>query len=46
MFKLAYGGMEQMSPIEVFEQDTSNAVMGGLLINDMRNDQACALRML
>jgi len=41
-FKLAYGGMEYFRPMEVFQEDTSNAVMGALLINDLRNEQSAA----
>lgn len=36
-FKLAYGGMKYFKPLEVFNEETSNAVMGGLLINDIQN---------
>lgn len=41
-FKLAYGGMEYFRPMEVFQEDTSNAVMSALLINDLRNEQSAA----
>lgn len=41
-FKLAYGGMGYFRPMEVFQEDTSNAVMGALLINDLRNEQSAA----
>lgn len=37
LFKLAYEGMGYFKPLEVFQADTSNAVMGGLLLNDIQN---------
>jgi len=36
-FAWAYDGMPFFKPIEIFEQDTSNAVMCALLINDINN---------
>jgi len=37
MFALAYAGFKYFKPMEVFYQETSNAVMGTLLIHDVRN---------
>jgi hypothetical protein len=34
---MAYGGMHWFRPFEVFQQETSNAVMGALLLNDISN---------
>jgi len=34
---LATAGMHHFKPIEIFEQETSNTVMGALLINDIRS---------
>ncbi|CAN0039667.1 unnamed protein product [Discosporangium mesarthrocarpum] len=34
LFALAYGGMHYFRPMEVFRQETSNAVMGALLLRD------------
>mmetsp|Transcript_61557 Transcript_61557/g.169183 ORF Transcript_61557/g.169183 Transcript_61557/m.169183 type:complete len:618 (+) Transcript_61557:563-2416(+) len=39
-FAAAYGGMHLFEPIEVMYQETSNAVMGALLIHDIRNTKA------
>ena len=39
-FAAAYGGMHLFKPMEVFYQETSNAVMGALLIHDIRNPKA------
>jgi len=36
-FAAAYGGFHLFKPMEVFFQETSNAVMGALLIHDIRN---------
>lgn len=36
-FALAYKGMHHFKPMEVFQGETSNAVMLGLLVNDLRN---------
>jgi len=36
-FAWAYDGMPYFKPIEIFQQETSNAVMGALLIHDIRN---------
>lgn len=36
-FAAAYGGFKLFKPMEVFYQDTSNAVMGALLIHDVCN---------
>ncbi|CAM9992792.1 unnamed protein product [Choristocarpus tenellus] len=36
---MAYGGMHHFPPMEVFQQETSNAVMGALLVRDV-NDPA------
>lgn len=36
-FALAYKGMHHFKPMEVFQGETSNAVMLALLINDLRN---------
>jgi len=41
-FAAAYGGMHHFKPMEVMYQETSNAVMGALLIHDMRSDRARA----
>mmetsp|Transcript_149518 Transcript_149518/g.261260 ORF Transcript_149518/g.261260 Transcript_149518/m.261260 type:complete len:734 (-) Transcript_149518:109-2310(-) len=42
MFALAYKGMHNFKPVEVFEQETSSAVMGLLLVNDLRNQNSVA----
>eukprot|EP00747_Dinoflagellata_sp_TGD_P163029 gnl/TRDRNA2_/TRDRNA2_181295_c0_seq1.p1 gnl/TRDRNA2_/TRDRNA2_181295_c0~~gnl/TRDRNA2_/TRDRNA2_181295_c0_seq1.p1 ORF type:complete len:746 (+),score=134.38 gnl/TRDRNA2_/TRDRNA2_181295_c0_seq1:64-2301(+) len=36
-FALAYNGMKYFRPMEVFQPDTSNAVMTALLCNDLKN---------
>lgn len=36
-FAAAYGGMHHFKPMEVMYQETSNAVMGAILIHDVRN---------
>merc|ERR1719377_85285 len=41
-FALAYKGMHYFRPMEIFNQETSNAVMGALLINDLRNPNSAA----
>merc|ERR1719375_151621 len=41
-FALAYKGMHHMQPMEVFYQETSGAVMGALLVNDLRNENSAA----
>jgi len=41
-FAAAYGGMHHFKPMEVMYQETSNAVMGALLIHDMRNPKSFA----
>jgi len=35
-FKMAYGGMKHFKPLEVFDQETSSAVMAGLLVYDLK----------
>ncbi|CAM9418525.1 unnamed protein product [Ectocarpus fasciculatus] len=35
LFAMAYGGMHFFQPMEVFQQETSNAVMGALLLRDV-----------
>jgi hypothetical protein len=40
MFALAYQGMPNFKPMEVFAPETSNAVMAALLINDIRNPES------
>jgi len=41
-FAAAYGGMHLFRPLEVMYQETSNAVMGALLVHDVRNANAPA----
>jgi len=41
-FAAAYGGMHLIRPMEVMYQETSNAVMGALLVHDIRNPEAPA----
>ena len=41
-FAWAYDGMPYFVPYEIFEQETSNAVMSGILIHDLRNKKAVA----
>lgn len=41
-FAAAYGGMHVFAPMEVMYAETSNAVMGALLVHDVRNPQAPA----
>lgn len=40
LFAMAYGGMHWFKPIEVFQQETSNAVMGALLLRDCNDPKA------
>lgn len=42
LFELAYNGMHAYTPMEVTHQETSNTVMGALLIHDMRNKEGHA----
>jgi len=37
LFALAYKGFHFFTPLEVFQQETSNAVMAAVLIHDIRN---------
>lgn len=39
-FAWAYDGMPYFTPLEIFQQETSNAVMGALLIHDVRNKES------
>eukprot|EP00011_Vannellida_sp_DIVA3-517-6-12_P001197 CAMPEP_0114623162 /NCGR_PEP_ID=MMETSP0168-20121206/10104_1 /TAXON_ID=95228 ORGANISM="Vannella sp., Strain DIVA3 517/6/12" /NCGR_SAMPLE_ID=MMETSP0168 /ASSEMBLY_ACC=CAM_ASM_000044 /LENGTH=528 /DNA_ID=CAMNT_0001834387 /DNA_START=29 /DNA_END=1615 /DNA_ORIENTATION=+ len=41
-FAWAYDGMPFFKPMEIFQQETSNAVMAALLINDLRNPKSAA----
>lgn len=41
-FNVAYQGMHYFQPMEVFHQETSNAVMGTLLIHDLRHPLSVA----
>lgn len=41
-FAWAYDGMPYFKPLEIFQQETSNAVMSALLINDVRNENSVA----
>lgn len=41
-FAAAYGGMHLFKPMEVMYQETSNAVMGALLIHDINNPKCWA----
>lgn len=41
-FAAAYGGFHLFSPLEVMYQETSNAVMGILLIHDVRNKKGAS----
>lgn len=38
-FAAVYKGMYLFKPMEVFYEETSNAVMGALLIHDVNNDK-------
>lgn len=42
LFAAAYGGFHLFKPLEVMFQETSNAVMGALLIHDVVNPKAVA----
>jgi len=42
MFALAYAGFKRFKPMEVMRQETSNAVMAGLLVNDLKNPLSVA----
>eukprot|EP00906_Rhabdomonas_costata_P026566 RCo037856 len=42
MFALAYSGMKYFPPMEVFQQETSSAVMMALLVYDVQNDRSSA----
>lgn len=39
-FAWAYDGMPFFKPMEIFEQETSNAVMAAILINDLTNSKS------
>jgi len=41
-FAWAYDGMPYFKPLEIFEQETSNAVMSAILIHDLNNEKAVA----
>ena len=41
-FKMAYGGMKHFRPLEVFDQETSSAVMAGLLVWDLKCTNSAA----
>jgi len=41
-FAAAYGGMHHFKPMEIMYQETSNAVMGALLLNDAFNPKSVA----
>ena len=41
-FAAAFGGMHHFKPMEIFYQQTSNAVMCALLIHDLRNPDAAS----
>jgi len=42
MFALAYQGMPFYAPYEIFEQDTTNAVMAAMLFHDINNKEGSA----
>ena len=42
MFALAYQGMPFYKPYEIFEQDTTNAVMAAMLFHDINNTEGSA----
>jgi hypothetical protein len=44
LFALAYQGFHFFKPLEVFQQETSNAVMAAMLIHDIRNPKARHVR--
>eukprot|EP01121_Diplochlamys_sp_Union-15-3_P007664 TRINITY_DN1965_c0_g1_i1.p1 TRINITY_DN1965_c0_g1~~TRINITY_DN1965_c0_g1_i1.p1 ORF type:complete len:531 (+),score=77.14 TRINITY_DN1965_c0_g1_i1:88-1680(+) len=41
-FSWAYDGMSFFKPVEIFGQETSNAVMGALLLHDLKNPKSYA----
>jgi len=41
-FAWAYDGMPYFKPLEIFEQETSNAVMSAILLHDLNNNKAVA----
>merc|ERR1712188_42650 len=41
-FAWAYDGMPFFEPMEIFDQETSNAVMAGLLLHDLNNRDSAA----
>mmetsp|Transcript_1446 Transcript_1446/g.2415 ORF Transcript_1446/g.2415 Transcript_1446/m.2415 type:complete len:529 (+) Transcript_1446:88-1674(+) len=41
-FAWVYSGLPYFKPVEIFQQDTSNAVMGALLIHDVQNKNSVA----
>ena len=41
-FAAAYGGMHKFKPMEIFMQETSNAVMCALMLNDVFNTEGLA----
>ena len=41
-FAAAYGGFHLFKPLEVMYQETSNAVMGILLVHDVRNKKSAS----
>jgi hypothetical protein len=41
-FAWAYGGMPYFKPYEIFDQETTNAVMAAMLVHDVRNSSAPA----
>jgi len=41
-FKMAYGGMGKFRPMEVFDQETSSAVMAGLLVYDLKCENSAS----
>lgn len=43
LFALAYQGFHFFKPLEVFQQETSNAVMAAMLIHDIRNPKVLHL---
>ena len=42
MFALAYRGMHHFKPVEVFQEETSNAVMTGLMLTDINDVTSAA----
>lgn len=45
-FGWAYGGMPYFKPFEIFQQETTNAVMGGLLIADVTQGDSAVSHLL